>query len=127
MHASIKFVRNALLAAVSGLLFWGCAGNGGQAGAMSPAKGVSFSEADRSRIVKYYTEARRLPVPAPAAQYKPGDRLPSGARPQPLPDALKLTLSETREPYARLVIGADVILVDRVSHTIADVVPAVAY
>lgn len=127
MQVSIRIVRNGLLAAISGLLLWGCAGNGGQTAAISPAQGVSFSEADRSRIVKYYTEARRRPATAPAAQYKPGDRLPSGVRPQPLPDALKQTLSDARDPYARLVVGADVILVDRNSHTIADVVPAVAY
>jgi hypothetical protein len=110
---------------LSALLLWGCAGSTTQPVAAS--KGVAFDPEERSAIERYYADARRRPAAPPAAIYKPGDTLGSGKSPQPLPMALKTRLSDLPEPYTRLVVGADVILVDRVSHRIADVVPAVAY
>jgi hypothetical protein len=89
--------------------------------------GIRFQAGERAAIERYYAEARRRPAAVPAAIYKPGDRLDSGARPQPLPSDLKAALPHLPEPYTRLVVGADVILVNRNSHDIADVIPSVAY
>jgi hypothetical protein len=63
----------------------------------------------------------------PAQRAKAGDVLDSGQRPNRLPDALNQQLTYLPEPYARLLLGADVILVNRNTHDILDVIPQIAY
>lgn len=109
---------------LAALLLSGCAASPPPVAA---DKGIGFSAAERERIERYYAEARRGPATAPAALFRPGDKLESGARPQPLPGALKVMLPDLAEPYTRLIVGADVLLVNRRSHDIVDVIPAVAY
>jgi hypothetical protein len=115
-----------VLALCSAAWLLGCAGSAPPKAEQS-VPGIAFKADERAAIERYYAAERRRPAPAPAALYKPGDRLDSGSRPQPLPSALKVQLADPPPPYTRLVVGADVILVNRDSHVIADVVPAIAY
>lgn len=83
---------------------------------------MALSSADRTKIESWYGD--RLAA-APIVSLKAGDRLQSGARLQPLPSGLKVTLSDLLPPYTHFVADADLILVDRNTHVIADVVPGV--
>lgn len=91
--------------------------------------GLRFSDAERGAIIDYYAKERaRAPArDKPAQQAKAGDKLQSGARPAHLPNALKDRLPTLPDPYTRLLLGADVILLNRNTHDILDVVPQVAY
>lgn len=119
-----RAVRSVLVS-LSFMLCAGCAGKAVQPAAVD--RGLRFQADERAAIERYYADARRGPATVPAALHRPGDRLDSGLRPQPLPSSLKAILPDLPEPYTRLVVGADVILVNRNSHDIADVIPAVAY
>lgn len=93
------------------------------------APGMAFSQADKTSIVQYYTaerEKRMTQAPAPT-QYKPGDVLQSGMRPNKLPIDLANRLADLPASYTRLIVGSDVILVNRDNHQIADVIPQIAY
>lgn len=118
--------RRAFVTAIPGLLLFGCAGSGGKEA--NPTAGPVFSDADRKQIADYFANERRGPQPAkPAQRVKPGDKLESGQRPTRLPDGLDKKLPYLPEPYTRLILGADVILVNRNTHDILDVIPQVAY
>jgi hypothetical protein len=111
---------------LASLLITGCATN-----SSSPpeASGLRFSEAERRTITGYYLQARvGMPTGAiPAQRAKAGDVLDSGLRPNKLPTDLAKLLPDLPEPYTRLTLGADVVLVNRNSHAIIDVIPQVAY
>jgi hypothetical protein len=91
--------------------------------------GMRFSDAERKKIVDFYTPAggRGRSGPVPAQRAKVGDLLDSGQRPSKLPVDLAKLLPDLPEPYTRLILGADVILVNRNSHAILDVIPQLAY
>jgi len=63
----------------------------------------------------------------PAQRAKAGDVLDSGQRPNKLPTDLAKLLPDLPEPYTRLILGADVVLVNRNTHAILDVIPQIAY
>ena len=91
--------------------------------------GLLFSAAERKVIEGYYLQSRAL-MPAsqiPAQRAKVGDTMDSGQRPNKLPTDLAKLLPDLPEPYTRLTLGADVVLVNRNSHAILDVIPQVAY
>lgn len=119
--------RRAFFSGISALALVGCAGAGKAPQAASG--GMMFSEAERRLITEYFARERALRPnqPAPPQSAKPGDKLVSGSRPSHLPDALKARLGHLPDPYTRLVLGADVILVNRDTHDIADVIPQVVY
>jgi hypothetical protein len=104
----------------------GCAGQATQTG---DASGMRFSDAERKLIIGFYEQqgARKPGRQMPSQRIKVGDKLDSGQRPNLLPDELKKQLSYLPEPYTRLTLGADVILVNRNTHDILDVIPQVAY
>gem|GEM_PF-6088778 len=80
----------------------------------------AFSPTDRAAIQAYYgTQA----APGQSGRYKAGDTLDYDARPMPTPTALKARLAHPPEPYSVLVVGSDLILLDRATRRIADVVP----
>ncbi|HRH80699.1 MAG TPA: hypothetical protein PLW81_06625 [Thiobacillaceae bacterium] len=117
--------RRHFLAVIPALAIAGCAGTSSEKGA---AGAPNFSPAERELIANYYAAARgRSPAKAPAQQAKAGDTLVSGARPAKLPTDLDRQLNSPPAPYTRLTLGADVILVNRDTHQIADVIPQVAY
>jgi hypothetical protein len=113
--------RRAFLCGLSVVALAGCAGH-------EASPGPAFSAQERQRITDYYAAERRGPARAqPAQRVRPGDRLDSGQRPARLPDALDKSLPYLPDPHARLVLGGDVILVNRQTHVISDVIPQVAY
>jgi hypothetical protein len=118
--------RRAFVLLIPGLAMLGCASSSTEKPA---AAGPVFSDKERALITDYFGADRaRRPVQAkPAQRAKPGDRMDSGQRPTPLPSALNDRLSYLPSPYTRLMLGADVILVDRNTHAILDVVPQEAY
>lgn len=93
------------------------------------AKAISFSDAERRLIADYYAQqrARVAGLVQPAQGIKAGDKLAPGLRPAKLPSTLDAQLVRLAEPYARLVLGADVILVNRNTHDVLDVIAQVAY
>jgi hypothetical protein len=111
---------------LASLLIAGCAT---KPSAPPEVAGMRFSDADRKKIVDFYAPAggRGHFGPVPAQQAKVGDLLDSGQRPNKLPIDLAKLLPDLPEPYARLILGADVILVNRNSHAILDVIPQLAY
>lgn len=104
----------------------GCAGTASQP---DTATGPRFSVSERELITQYFTNARgRGPAQEkPAQRAKAGDLLDTGQRPNKLPTDLDHKLSPLASPYTRLTLGADVILVNRDTHVISDVIPQVAY
>lgn len=119
------FVRLIPAAALVATLF-GCASQGENKPA-APA-GITFGAADRAAILSYYGRGAGSPrQDAPPQRAMPGGVLPSGERPAKLPTDLDARLSRLPDPYTRLTLGADVILVNRDTHAILDVIPQVAY
>lgn len=118
--------RRTFVAVLPALLVMGCASTSTEQPA---ASGPTFSAEERKLITDYfsYERSRNTAKAMPAQQAKPGDKLQSGSRPSHLPNALKDRLSTLPRPYTRLVLGADVILVNRDTHDISDVIPQVAY
>jgi hypothetical protein len=119
------FVRLIPAAALVGSLF-GCASQGEEKPAAQT--GMQFNEKDRAAILAFYGRGAGSPQQTPPMQRAmPGGVLPSGERPAKLPTDLDARLSRLPDPYTRLVLGADVILVDRNTHAILDVIPQIAY
>lgn len=119
--------RRAFVIAVPVLFALGCASAPTDQAASAPS-GPKFSDGERKLITDYSAGERRGPRrEMPAQRVKPGDKLDTGLRPTRLPDALDKHLPYLSGPYTRLVLGADVILVNRDTHDILDVIPQVAY
>lgn len=116
-----------LAAALSMLTLAGCASDG--ATKPADASGMRFTDAERKQIMDFYAlqGARKPGRVQPAARVNIGDKLDSGQRPTRLPDDLDKRLPYLTEPYTRLILGADILLVNRNTHDILDVIPQVAY
>ncbi len=111
---------------LASLLIAGCAS---KPSAPPEVAGMRFSDAERKKIVDFYAQAggRVTTGSLPAQRAKVGDLLDSGQRPNKLPVDLAKLLPDLPEPYTRLILGADVVLVNRNSHAILDVIPQIAY
>jgi hypothetical protein len=120
--------RAFLISSVSlaALALAGCAGQATQTGDTS---GMRFSDAERKLIIGFYEQQGALKAgrEKPAQRVKVGDKLDSGQRPNRLPDDLNKQLVHLPDPYTRLTLGADVVLVNRNTHDVLDVIPQVAY
>lgn len=108
------------------LLVAGCAT---KTSSVPDSSGLRFSDSDRKAITGYYSQSGgRTPTGViPAQRAKVGDVLDSGLRPNKLPVELSRLLPDLPDPYTRLTLGADVVLVNRNSHAILDVIPQVAF
>jgi hypothetical protein len=116
--------RRAFIMLVPALALLGCTSQPAQ----QPVGGLRFSEEERRIIDQYYAQIRgRKPGPQPAQMARPGEKLAPGLRPTKLPTDLDNKLPALAHPHTRLVLGADVILVNRDTHDILDVIPQVAY
>ncbi|MCU0842176.1 MAG: hypothetical protein MUC79_10705 [Thiobacillaceae bacterium] len=117
-----------LLSLVPAAVLAGCASPGGQPAA-SAASGLKFGDAERKIIEDYYARQRAgvMLGAKPAQRAKPGDKLDTGQRPAKLPTELDKLLPTLAKPHTRLTLGADVILVNRDTLDILDVIPQVAY
>jgi hypothetical protein len=111
---------------LASLLIAGCAS---KPSAPPEVTGMRFSDAERQKIVAFYAQAggRTSSGTLPAQRAKVGDLLDSGQRPNKLPVDLAKLLPDLPEPYTRLILGADVVLVNRNSHAILDVIPQIAF
>lgn len=94
---------------------------------------VRFSDRDRAIIEQYY--ARQKPKKAPPGLAKrdslpPGlgkrDRLPPGLQARGLPGDLASRLSPLPAGYVRLLVGADVVLMNSSTRVMVDIVRGVA-
>lgn len=92
---------------------------------------VRIDSRDRALIEEYYRNASKSqPGAAGPTQRRPtlasakGERLPPGAG-RALPGELEARLSPLPRPYVRLVVGGDVVLANRETRVISDVLPAV--
>ncbi len=98
---------------------------------------VSFSDHDRQIIHEYYQDRRkhkRKKMPPGLAKrgddLPPGlakrDVLPPGLQGRALPSALETRLTPLSDRYVRVRIGADIVLLDRSTRVIFDVIYGVA-
>jgi hypothetical protein len=110
----------------SGLLIAGCAT---KPSSTSQATGMQFSAAERKTIMDFYAQSGgRAPAGSiPAQRARAGELLDTGQSPNKLPIELAKRLPDLPNPFTRLILGADVLLVNRDSHAILDVIPQVAY
>lgn len=115
-------VRREFLIMTAAAVLAGCASQGGST-ASPDASGLRFSEAERKTIEAFYGKPSGT---LPAQRVKAGDVLDSGQRPAKLPSDLLAKLPHLPEPYTRYTVGADVVLVNRDSHAILDVIPQIA-
>lgn len=118
--------RRAFISFLPAIALLGCASKGSQES--EPASAMRFSEAERKTITSYYQQQGqpRVATLAPS-RARVGGKLMSGERPNKLPTNLDAKLPALPAPYTRLVLGNDVILVNRDSHDIHDIIPQVAY
>ena len=96
---------------------------------------ISITPHDRTLIQDYYREHARNrakntpPGLAKRGQMPPGlgkrDTLPSGLQGRGLPDNLEARLSTLPAPYVRVIIGADLVLMNRQTRVIMDVLRGV--
>lgn len=115
--------RRDFLFMTAAALLAGCASQGSTTKG-TDSSGMKFSESERKTIEAFYGGKPRGVIPAQRA--KPGDVLDSGQRPAKLPSDLVAKLPDLPTPYTRYTLGADVILVNRDTHVILDVIPQIA-
>lgn len=117
--------RRAFISIIPAIALLGCASKGQEQPAPTARR---FSDAERNIITTYYQQQGQ---PRASAQSQSrvaiGGKLMSGERPNKLPTALDAQLPRLPEPYTRLVLGVDVILVNRDTHDILDVIPQIAH
>jgi hypothetical protein len=112
--------RREFLFIATAALLAGCASQGGSQS--SDASGMRFSDSERGIIEAFYGKPSG---PLPAQRVKPGDVLDPGQRPAPLPSGLNAKLPHLPAPYTRYIVGSDVVLVNRDTHAILDVIPQI--
>lgn len=92
---------------------------------------VSFGERERQRIREYYGSRRGLPPglakkeelpPGLARQVRRDGELPPGLEGKRLPRELERDLPRPPEGYVRLRVGLDVVLVDRDTRVVVDII-----
>lgn len=90
--------------------------------------GLRFTPGERQTISDYFAQRRgRGPADPPAQTVRAGDKLAPGPRRRRLPNELESQLPALASPYIRLIVGADVALINQDTHHILDVIPQVAY
>lgn len=96
---------------------------------------VSFNDHDRQIIREYY-QGRGKRKKTPPGLAKRGDKLPPGLakrdvlppglQGRALPAALETRLTRLSDPFVRVRMGADIVLLDRKTRIILDVIYGVA-
>lgn len=118
--------RRAFISFIPAIALLGCASKGPEKSESAP--GMRFSEAERKIITSYYQQQGQPRVVALApSRVSIGGKLMSGERPNKLPTNLDAKLPGLPAPYTRLVLGNDVILVNRETHDVLDMIPQIAY
>jgi hypothetical protein len=91
--------------------------------------GIVFTSHDRSIIARYYSSLprhKRMPPGLAKREHLPPglvkrDRLPRGLRGRGLPSALERQLHVLPSGYVRVVIGNDVVLMNRSTRVVMDI------
>ena len=117
----------------------GCALHGATSGRVvlkdeAHAVDVEFSRHDRDAIRRYYSSSNRKSLPPGLAKrggnLPPGlakrERLPPGLQTEALPRELERQLSALAKEYIRVRIGGDIVLMDRRTRVVLDVVYDIA-
>ncbi|WP_372522391.1 hypothetical protein [Sulfuricaulis sp.] len=115
------------------LMLSGCAAYSATSGQIvlkddSQTANFRFSDSDRAMIEGYYKNSasrQKAKSSAPAKLVK-GNFLPSRIQGEPLPRELEQKLSPLPHPYARVRVGQDVVLMDKKTRVMVDVVYGVA-
>jgi len=131
-----------LLPALAALVLGGCATHAATSGRVviqdqNATVDVAINYHDRAVIRDYYTHAKskkKKGLPPGLAKrggdLPPGlarrDKLPPGLQSEPLPYDLEAKLSPLPESYVRVRVGQDVVLMDKRTRVIFDVVYGVA-
>ncbi len=97
---------------------------------------IVFSERDRLIIREWYDERRRaLPPglakkgmrpPGHAKRWGPRDTLPPGLAWRELPPELERRLTRLPDDYIRIIVGSDIVLLDRRTRVILDILYDIA-
>ncbi len=96
---------------------------------------VSFNDHDRRVIHEYYADQRKHKRMPPGLAKRGGnlppglakrDVLPPGLQEYALPNALEAQLTPLPGAYVRMRIGADLVLIDRRTRVVLDVIYGVA-
>ncbi len=115
--------RRDFLIFTAAALLAGCASQGDKSAAGGgDSSGMKFSASDRAAVEAYYGKPSGTLPPQSA---KVGDVLPPGQRPAKLPGKLLSKLPDLPAPYTRYVVGNDIVLVNRDTHVVLDVMPQV--
>ena len=107
------------------LLLGGCATHVASSGSVvlqddSRAAHAGFSDRDRRIIMDYYQQHKRDQQLPPSGLVR-RDVLPSTLLSQRLPAALEAQLTPLSQPYMRLEVGNDVVLIDASSRVVIDI------
>lgn len=127
-------VRLALFMLGLPLLLSGCAGMEITSGSVvltdhGTQAGIAFTSRDRSIIAGYYANLpahRRMPPGLARREHLPPglvkrDRLPRGLRGRGLPADLERQLHALPSGYVRIVVGNDLVLMNRTSREVLDI------
>ena len=98
---------------------------------------VRISDHDRALIQEYYGKSGKHGKGLPPGLAKRGghlppglakrDKLPPGLRGEPLPRDLDRRLSPLPASYVRVTVGQDIVLMDRKTRVVMDVIYGIAY
>lgn len=118
-----------LLFALLGLALGGCAVYTATSGQVvlkddSKAVDVRFSDDDRAAVQNYYMKSVSRNNVLPRVNLVVGNALPSGIRGEPLPRDLEQRLSPLSSSYVRLRVGRDIVLIEKQTRTVRDILRA---
>lgn len=115
-----------LLFALVGLAVGGCAVYSATSGRVvltddSQAAVVRFNDVDRAAIQNYYKKSASRQNVSPRVNLVVGNALPAGIRGEPLPRDLERQLSPLPSSYVRLRVGRDIVLMEKQTRTVRDI------
>lgn len=128
------FVRLGLIVIGLPLLLSGCAGMEMTSGNVvftdrGASAGIVFTSRDRAVIARYYSDLpshKRMPPGLAKREHLPPglvkrDRLPKGLRGRDLPSDLERQLHTLPGGYVRIIIGNDLVLMNRATREVMDI------
>lgn len=119
-------MRQLLMMVLVTWMLGGCATHVASSGSVvlqddSRATHAGFSDRDRQIIMDYYQRHKR-DQQAPSTGLVRRDVLPPTLPSRRLPTALETQLTPLSQPYMRLEVGNDVVLIDRNTRVVIDII-----
>jgi hypothetical protein len=119
------------------LMLGGCASYGSTSGRVvirddTGVVDICIDDHDRAHIHDYYRSSKGLPpeLAKRGGHLPPGlakrDKLPPGLQSEPLPYELERKLARLPSPYVRVRVAQDIVLMDRNTRVIFDVIYGIA-